>query len=125
MKDEGPPTQWPFILHPSAFILSNVTSITFACEPGHPATCDPLPIISLESEVLSMESLESRATSNFDFRPFVVIWEPTRACDLACLVPPAGIEHVQAIASNLEKMPPKSTYFYPKLVTGLVLNPLR
>lgn len=47
------------------------------------------------------------------------------ACDLACLVPPAGMEHVEAVASNLEKMPPKSTYFYPKLLTGLVLNPLR
>jgi uncharacterized protein (DUF1015 family) len=48
-----------------------------------------------------------------------------RDCDLACLVPPAAMEHVQAIASNLEKMPPKSTYFYPKLLSGLVLNPLR
>jgi uncharacterized protein (DUF1015 family) len=48
-----------------------------------------------------------------------------RACDLACLVPPAEMEHVEAIASNLEKMPPKSTYFYPKLLTGLVFNPLR
>ena len=47
-----------------------------------------------------------------------------RGCDLACLVPPAGMEHVEAIASNLEKMPPKSTYFYPKLLSGLVLNPL-
>jgi uncharacterized protein (DUF1015 family) len=46
-------------------------------------------------------------------------------CDLACLVPPAGMEHVESIASNLEKMPPKSTYFYPKLLTGLVLNPLQ
>jgi uncharacterized protein (DUF1015 family) len=45
-------------------------------------------------------------------------------CDLACLVPPAGMEHVEAIASNLEKMPPKSTYFYPKLLTGLLFNPL-
>ena len=41
-----------------------------------------------------------------------------RGCDLACLVPPAGMEHVEAIASNLETMPPKSTYFYPKLLTG-------
>lgn len=48
-----------------------------------------------------------------------------QGCDLACLVPPAGMEHVEAIASNLEKMPPKSTYFYPKLLSGLVLNPLR
>jgi uncharacterized protein (DUF1015 family) len=49
----------------------------------------------------------------------------SQGCDLACLVPPAGMEHVEGIASNLEKMPPKSTYFYPKLLTGLVLNPLR
>ncbi len=48
-----------------------------------------------------------------------------RKCDLACLVPPAGMEHVESIASNLEKMPPKSTYFYPKLLSGLALNPLR
>jgi len=49
----------------------------------------------------------------------------THGCDLACLVPPAGMSDVEAIASNLEKMPPKSTYFYPKLLTGLVLNPIR
>jgi uncharacterized protein (DUF1015 family) len=47
-----------------------------------------------------------------------------RGCDLACLVPAARMEHVESIASNLEKMPPKSTYFYPKLLSGLVLNPL-
>jgi uncharacterized protein (DUF1015 family) len=43
-------------------------------------------------------------------------------CPLACLVPPAQIEHVEVIAERLEKMPPKSTYFYPKLQTGLVFN---
>ena len=48
-----------------------------------------------------------------------------RGCDLACLVPPAQMAHVESIASNLETMPPKSTYFYPKLLTGLVLNPIR
>lgn len=46
------------------------------------------------------------------------------ACDVAVLVPPAGMEHVELIAGNREKMPPKSTYFYPKLLTGLVFNPL-
>ncbi|MDG3007006.1 DUF1015 domain-containing protein [Paludisphaera mucosa] len=48
-----------------------------------------------------------------------------KGCDLACLVPPASMEHVEAIASALETMPPKSTYFYPKLLTGLVFNPIR
>lgn len=48
-----------------------------------------------------------------------------KGCDLACLVPPASMDHVEAIASALETMPPKSTYFYPKLLTGLVFNPIR
>jgi uncharacterized protein (DUF1015 family) len=48
-----------------------------------------------------------------------------RRCDLACLVPPAGMDDVESIASNHEKMPPKSTYFYPKLLSGLVLNPIQ
>jgi uncharacterized protein (DUF1015 family) len=46
-------------------------------------------------------------------------------CQLAALVPPATMQHVEQIAGNLEKMPPKSTYFYPKLLSGLVFNPLR
>jgi uncharacterized protein (DUF1015 family) len=46
-------------------------------------------------------------------------------CQLAVLVPPATMEHVEQIAGNLEKMPPKSTYFYPKLLSGLVFNPLK
>jgi uncharacterized protein (DUF1015 family) len=46
-------------------------------------------------------------------------------CQLAALVPAATMSHVEQIAGQLEKMPPKSTYFYPKLLTGLVFNPLR
>ena len=44
---------------------------------------------------------------------------------LAVLVPPATMGHVERIAGNLEKMPPKSTYFYPKLLSGLVLNSVK
>jgi uncharacterized protein (DUF1015 family) len=47
-----------------------------------------------------------------------------RRCDLACLVPPATMDDVERIASKGERMPAKSTYFYPKLLTGLVLNPI-
>jgi uncharacterized protein (DUF1015 family) len=48
-----------------------------------------------------------------------------KECRLAVLVPPATMSDVQHIAGNLEKMPPKSTYFYPKLLSGLVFNPLK
>lgn len=49
----------------------------------------------------------------------------TKSCQLAVLVPPATMTHVEEIAGNLEKMPPKSTYFYPKLLSGLVFNSLK
>jgi uncharacterized protein (DUF1015 family) len=48
-----------------------------------------------------------------------------KTCQLATLVPPATMRHVELIAGNLEKMPPKSTYFYPKLLSGLVFNSLK
>jgi uncharacterized protein (DUF1015 family) len=34
------------------------------------------------------------------------------------------VEQIQAVAATGENMPPKSTYFYPKIPTGLVFNPL-
>jgi uncharacterized protein (DUF1015 family) len=37
---------------------------------------------------------------------------------------PTRIEQVQAVASAGEKMPQKSTYFFPKLLTGLVIRKL-
>jgi len=48
-----------------------------------------------------------------------------KRCQLAVLVPAATMGHVEEIAGSLEKMPPKSTYFYPKLLTGLVFNSLK
>jgi len=43
---------------------------------------------------------------------------------LAALVMPATLAHVRTISENNERMPAKSTYFYPKLLSGLVFNPL-
>jgi len=43
---------------------------------------------------------------------------------LAALVMPATLEHVRVISEQAERMPAKSTYFYPKLLSGLVINPL-
>lgn len=42
----------------------------------------------------------------------------------AALVLPPSVEDVQLISLQGERMPPKSTYFSPKLLTGLVMNPL-
>jgi uncharacterized protein (DUF1015 family) len=43
---------------------------------------------------------------------------------LAALVQPASLAQIRSISMSGERMPPKSTYFYPKLLSGLVVNPL-
>ena len=43
---------------------------------------------------------------------------------LTALVMPATVEHIRQISEHAERMPAKSTYFYPKLVSGLVVHPL-
>jgi uncharacterized protein (DUF1015 family) len=43
---------------------------------------------------------------------------------LAALVVPATVDHVRQISLQGERMPAKSTYFYPKLLSGMVFNPL-
>ena len=42
---------------------------------------------------------------------------------LAALVMPATLEHIKTISEHGERMPAKSTYFFPKLLSGLVINP--
>jgi hypothetical protein len=44
--------------------------------------------------------------------------------ELAAIVMPATVEHIRAISNANERMPAKSTYFYPKLLSGLLFNPL-
>ena len=41
---------------------------------------------------------------------------------LAFLLNPTPVEEMLAVADSGEKTPPKATYFYPKLATGLVIN---
>jgi len=42
----------------------------------------------------------------------------------AFILRPTPIEQVRAVADAGETMPPKSTYFFPKIPTGIVFNPL-
>ena len=42
----------------------------------------------------------------------------------AFVMRPTPVSQVREIAAAGENMPPKSTYFFPKLLTGLVFNPL-
>jgi uncharacterized protein (DUF1015 family) len=46
------------------------------------------------------------------------------AYDAAFFMAPTPIERVHEVAAAGESMPPKSTYFVPKVPTGLLFNPL-
>jgi uncharacterized protein (DUF1015 family) len=44
--------------------------------------------------------------------------------DAGFFMRPTPVEQVREVAATGESMPPKSTFFYPKVPTGLVFNPL-
>jgi uncharacterized protein (DUF1015 family) len=46
------------------------------------------------------------------------------AHDAAFFMRATPVEEVREVAASGENMPPKSTFFYPKLATGLLFNPL-
>jgi uncharacterized protein (DUF1015 family) len=48
-----------------------------------------------------------------------------KQCDLAVLVPPVTIREIETLSGNGETTPQKATYFYPKVLTGLVINSLK
>jgi len=48
----------------------------------------------------------------------------TGAYDAAFFMAPTPVRRVQEVAASGESMPPKSTYFFPKVPTGLVFNQL-
>jgi uncharacterized protein (DUF1015 family) len=44
--------------------------------------------------------------------------------DVGFILRPIPVDQVRAICESEENMPPKSTYFFPKVLTGLVFNPV-
>lgn len=48
----------------------------------------------------------------------------TGEAQLSFFLNPTRVEEVIEVALANDKMPQKSTYFYPKLITGLIINPL-
>jgi uncharacterized protein (DUF1015 family) len=45
--------------------------------------------------------------------------------EVAFIQRPVPVEQVKAVAETEENMPPKSTYFFPKVMTGFAFNPVR
>ena len=77
---------------------------------GHPK---PTYVHEVHEVVEGLQGRGSQAESDGD-APYTV----------AALVMPATLAHVEAISLHRERMPAKSTYFFPKLLSGLTFNPL-
>jgi uncharacterized protein (DUF1015 family) len=90
---------------------------------------DALDVSVLQSEVISgcgigeAELRESALDYTRDPADAVAAVRDGRA-GLAFLVSPCTSREVMAVADARENMPQKSTYFYPKVPTGLVISPL-
>ena len=67
------------------------------------------------------QQLNLKYIKNFD-EPFELV--QCGEFPLAFLMNPTRMSEVRDVANAGEKMPQKSTYFYPKLLTGLVINPI-
>jgi uncharacterized protein (DUF1015 family) len=94
-----------------------------------PVSC--LDVTILESlifnQILGITSERLREQKNIEYchdseEAFHLVRE--KGLQLAFLLNPTRIEEVKAVALKGETMPQKSTYFYPKLLSGLVINRL-
>ncbi|MBI5026530.1 MAG: DUF1015 domain-containing protein [Nitrospirae bacterium] len=72
---------------------------------------------------LILEDLFKIATVDYEMNPELAV-KKVKQGDYGAVffLNPTEIKDVKAVALAGERMPPKSTYFYPKLLTGMVIN---
>jgi uncharacterized protein (DUF1015 family) len=82
-------------------------------------------LILMELLGLNHSQLDDESIMSYSSRTDVAL-EAVRTgdCDVAFILNPTRIDQVKRIAEAGEIMPRKSTYFYPKVITGQVLNRL-
>jgi uncharacterized protein (DUF1015 family) len=73
---------------------------------------------------MSAEDIEAKRGISYTASADAAIAALDADVHAAFLMRPTPVEQVRAVADAGETMPPKSTYFFPKLLTGLVFNPL-
>jgi len=67
--------------------------------------------------------LDNPATIEYSPDPFEIIEQADNdPLNVAFFLNPVKIQQIINIATSGNKMPPKSTYFYPKVLSGLVVN---
>jgi uncharacterized protein (DUF1015 family) len=77
----------------------------------------------IEREILGLENKAKNISYHKDWGSLVKNFKNRKNC-IAILTQPVSLEQIQAIIESGETMPQKSTYFYPKPLTGMLINKL-
>ena len=106
-------------------------AIADAALPGKPEPCRRLDTAVLEALILQGAlGMTEDDISHLDGLEYARSTEQARervqagAADVAFFMAPTPVERVRDVAAAGETMPPKSTYFFPKVLTGMVFHPL-
>jgi uncharacterized protein (DUF1015 family) len=106
---------------PELFRLTQKRAIDF--DPGSPQALRGLKVSVIHRGVLKhLLGVDDNAISYFNDADEAARLVEAGTRDVAVFVPATSVEEVKAIADNGLFMPPKSTYFYPKILTGLVFH---
>lgn len=73
---------------------------------------------------IDIEALKNQTNLTYEKQAAKAISMVDNGADCAFILNPTKVSQIADVASHGEKMPQKSTYFYPKLITGLVINEL-
>jgi uncharacterized protein (DUF1015 family) len=101
-----------------------------AAMPGSSAAFRELDAAILESLLLrgalgmSADDIEAKRGIAYTASAERALASLDEGSDAAFLMRPTPVRQVRDVAAAGETMPPKSTYFFPKLLTGIVFNPL-
>ena len=106
-------------------------AIAAAALPGKPAPYRRLDTAVLEALLLTGAlGMSEDDISHLNGLDYARTAEQARArvdageADAAFFMAPTPVSQVRDVAAAGENMPPKSTYFFPKVLTGMVFNPL-
>ncbi len=93
---------------------------TLSCLPSHISSA----LKNLDVTVLHnflLKDLEEKVVYEKDLKR---VLDMTNSGSMAFILNPPSVYDIKKVAKNSEKMPPKSTYFFPKPLSGLIMNPL-
>ena len=104
--------------------------VTLALKPAHRPPADASPRAKLDVSLLQQLVVTTLCRTQQEQEAILYTKDDHEALDWvargtetgALLLNPTKVSEVQAVATAGERMPHKSTYFFPKPLTGLVIN---